>query len=147
MVKDTPLLKGKKSVNFNDKGEVVSVTLKDSKGRNRTFRGDVAQEITFYFSEPQTTNEDTRSIDEIVIDNVEEENGGRLKLLLKKLRRRPKSLRQLKSLFKKHLKKLCLPRHCLLLLGLSYLKMVLPKELQRQQINNSRLTRITLGRM
>ena len=60
--------KGKKSVNFNDKGEVVSVTLKDSKGRNRTFRGDVAQEVTFYFSEPQTTNEDTRSIEEVVVD-------------------------------------------------------------------------------
>jgi len=68
--------RGKKSVNFNDQGEVVSVTLKDAKGRNRTFRGDTAQEVAFLFSEPKSKQEDTRSLDEIIVDTNEELVGG-----------------------------------------------------------------------
>lgn len=68
--------RGKKSVNLNENGEVVSVTLKDSKGRNRTFRGEVAQEIAYLFSQPQSKQEDTRSIEEIIVETSEEASGG-----------------------------------------------------------------------
>jgi len=68
--------RGKRSINLNEDGEVVSVTLKDSKGRNRTFRGEVAQEIAYYFSQPQTNNKDTRSLNDVIGDFIEAEMGG-----------------------------------------------------------------------